>query len=167
MFQPFEKFHAQYIPGLIGLKKMYLVAQTYNRGFNHFNNEGKTNILLTDYEDLVEAQKHYNEIKGDKYAWIFELENEKHKEKLIEMVNINSKYALYWAIVKDAKEMMKKLNLKYKDNVRRYIASKTTLRIKANETLATSLQVSFGEIYLVIKANGKSIPVNFGDIEKA
>jgi hypothetical protein len=167
MFQPFERFHAKYITGLINLKKIYLVTQTYNRGFDHFENDVKTNILITDYENKVEADIHYNAVKGDKYASIMNLENEKHKEKLIEMLNVNSKYCVYWAIVKDAKSIMKTLDLKYKDNVRRYIANKTNLRLKPSETLFTSLVVNFGEIYLVIKAGNKPITVIFGDIEKS
>jgi hypothetical protein len=167
MFQPFERFQAKYINRLVSLKKIYLVTQTYRRGFDHFENVEKQNILITDYEDKVEADKHLNKFKGDKYSSIINLENEKHKEKLIEMLNINSKYCVYWAIVKDAKETMKRLDLKYKDNVRRYIANKTNLRLKPSETLQTSLVVNFGEIYLIIKAGNKPITVNFEDIEKS
>ena len=42
MLQPFELFKPLYIDRLAGLKKRYLVSQSYSRGFNHLDDEQKT-----------------------------------------------------------------------------------------------------------------------------
>jgi len=167
MFQPFEKFNTKFLEGLIKLKKTLLVTQTYGRAFDHFESDLKTNILVTDYDNKAEAQIHLHAIKADKYAAIIDLENPAHKKKMEEMLNVNSNYQIYWAVVKDTKEIMKRLEIKYKDHIRRYIMNKTNLRPKASETVSTSLVVNYGEIYLIIKAGNSPITVKFEDIEKA
>jgi hypothetical protein len=58
MFQPFIEFKPQYIGKLKELKKTYLVTQTYNRVYDHFDKEHKADILVTDYDDLGMAKGH-------------------------------------------------------------------------------------------------------------
>src|SRR3954469_21598779 len=105
MVQPFERFKSIYIDRLIQMKKFYLVSQTYTRGFGHYDEHNKTNILVTDYDDPGLAKIHFNAVLHDKFAAVIDLRNEKHKGKIMEMLEPNSTYTLYWSIVKDAKEM--------------------------------------------------------------
>ncbi len=165
MLQPFEPFRAMYIPKLRQMKKRYLVSQTYKRAYNHFEEVHKKDILLSDYDVLGGANIHYNAVKGDTYAAILDLENDAHLKKLEEMLSPASSYRLYWAVVKNAKELQEKINKVYKDKMRRYIDAKTNWRIKGDTTLYPSVQISFGELFIVLKYGNQTIRIKFEEIE--
>ncbi len=166
MFQPFEIFKTEYINRLIKLKKNFIVTQTYVKAFDHFE-EAKIDLLFTDYDDKGLAQIHYSAVKQDKYACIIDLSKQRHLQKVSEMLNAETKYRIYWAVVNDAKEIKKKVDLKYKDNIRRYIITNTTWRIGADEKIKPSLQVIFGELFIILKRGSQTLRVKFEDIEKA
>ncbi len=165
MFQPFERFKNEYIDRLIKFDKKYLISQTYNKAFDHFD-DTKTDILLTDYDQLGLAQIHYSAVKQDKYASIIDLTNQKHKLKILSMLHPDSEYRLFWAIVKSVDDVKKRMDLKYKDNIRRYIMKHTTWRIGASEAIRPSLQVIFGELFIILKRGNQTLRVKFDDIEK-
>lgn len=166
MLQPFEIFKPIYLEKLIGLKKIYLVSQSYTRGFNHFAEAHKIDILVTDYDDLQYAKIHYQAIKNDKYASIIHLDNATHKAKFQEMIT-GEKYQVYWAIVASREQLQKRLDFKYKDNIRRYIQKQTTWRIDSNSKIVPKFEVTYGEIYLVIRYSSQTLRIKFEDIEKA
>ena len=166
MFQPFELFKPEYINRLIRMDKIYLVSQSYDKAFDHFE-ETKTDILFTDYDELGLAQIHYSAVKKDKYASIIDLSNPKHKAKVLEMFHADSGYRLFWAIVKSIDDVKKRMDLKYKDNIRRYIMKQTTWRIDANEAIRPTLQVIYGELFIILKRGNQTLRVKFEDIEKA
>jgi hypothetical protein len=166
MFHPFETFKSEYINRLVKMDKKYLVSQTYNRAFNHFD-ETRIDILLSDYDDLGLAQIHYSAVKHDKFASIIDLTNPKHQTKIIEMLNPDSGYRLFWAIVKSGNDIRKRIDLKYKDHIRHYIMKQTTWRIGTSEAIRPSAQVIFGELFIILKRGSQSLRVKFEDIEKA
>lgn len=167
MLQPFEKFDPSYIVRLVAMKKIYLVSQTYSRAFNHCADVFKIDILLTDYDDPGLAKIHLNAVKHDKYSAMIDLTNEKHKEKIKSMLKPASNYALYWCVVKDLKQMQERLNHRYKDNMRRYIAKATNWRIGADEKITASFEVTFGELFITLKRGSQTLRVKFEEIEKA
>jgi hypothetical protein len=166
MLQPFELFKVAYIERLTGLKKRYLVSQAYPRGYNHFADEQKTNILLSDYDILGGANIHLNAVKHDKYAAILDLEKPAHKKKLAEMLEPDSKYRVFWAVVKSKKELEERINLRYKENLRRYIEKHTNWRIDRDSTIKPSVQVTFGELFIILKYASQTLRIKFEDIEK-
>lgn len=166
MLHPFERFKEEYINGLIKLNKIYIVSQTYTRAFDHFE-EAKVNLLFTDYDQKGLAEIHYSAVKHDKYASIINLKNVKHKEKVKEMLNADSKYHIYWAIVKDIKDIKKRIDLKYKSNIRRFIAQNTDWRIGAEESIKPALQVVFGELFIILKRGSQTRRVKFEEIQNA
>lgn len=166
MFQPFEIFKNEYINRLRNMDKKYLVSQTYDRALDHFE-ETKTDILLTDYSDLGLAQIHYSAVNKDKYASIIDLANPKHKEKILEMLQPDSAYRLFWSIVKSMDDVKKRMDNKYKNNIRRYIMKNTAWRIGADEIVHPGLQVIFGELFIILKRGNQTLRVKFDDIEKS
>ena len=166
MFQPFEKFRKEYIDRLIRMNKIYIVSQSYDKAFDHFE-DPKQNILFTDYDQLGAAQIHYSAIKNDKYASLINLSNAKHKSKVSEMLCDDSNYHVYWAIVKSVDEIKKRLSLKYTANIRRYIQKNTTWRIGSDETVRPSLQVVYGELFIILKRGNQTLRIKFEEIENA
>jgi len=167
MLQPFEPFRPIYLEKLRTLRKRYLVSQSYTRAFNHFDEIQKIDILLTDYDTLGGANIHVNAVKHDKYAAVLDLENEAHRNKLTEMLKEHSNYRLFWAVVKSVAELKKRIDLRYIEHMRRYIAKHTHWRIGGNETIYPNIEVAFGELFLVLKYSGQVLRVKFEEIENA
>lgn len=161
MLQPFERFRPEYISRLIKLNKGFLVSQSYYRAFNQFEETHTMDILVTDYDDSGLAKTHLNAIKGDKLAELIDLKTEKDRDRLLAMLQPGLGYSVYWAIVSSAAALKKKVDIKYADNVRRFILSNTDWRVSAEETIRPSLKVIFGEMYMIIKRGSQhEIPLN-------
>lgn len=167
MLQPFEIFKPQYIPQLIHLKKSLLVAQSYGNSYDHLAEVQKIDILVTDYDDIGLAKIHLAAIKKDKYASVIDLTKEKHLQKLKEMLAPGSVYAFYWAIVKNTDDLKKKVDIKYKDHIRRWLMKNTIWRIGADETIRPQLQVIFGELFVTLKHGSQEVRIKFEEIEKS
>src|SRR5438874_2497703 len=101
MLQPFERFNASILVRLIKLERPYLVSQTCHRA--QTGPEERIQLLLTEYNELGGAKLHLNAVKKDKYAAIIDLQNDKHKKKLEDMLLPDSKYRLFFAVVQSTK----------------------------------------------------------------
>lgn len=167
MLQPFEPFRLVYLERLRHLKKRWLVSQSYARAYNPFDENHTIDILLTDYDARGGANIHVNAVKHDKYAAVLDLENEKHRNKLAQMLENDSNYKLYWAVVKSAAQLKKRIDLKYEENMRRYLAKNTLWRIGGSDTIRPNIEVAFGELFLVLKYAGQVLRVKFEEIENA
>ena len=166
MLQPFELFKIEYIDRLLNLNKRFLVSQTYTRVAGHFSDEQKISLLVSDYDDLGLAKVHVNAVKHDRYAAILDLKKLEHRKKLGEMLLENSKYRIFWCIVKSAKDLEARVNMRWKENMRRYIDKHTNWRIDRDTALRPSLQVTFGELFIILKYGSQTLRVKFEEIER-
>jgi hypothetical protein len=165
MLQPFEIFSRLYLQKLIKLHRRWIVTQSYARGIDPFAEDQKTPVLLTDYEDISAAKTHWNAVSHDRYGAIIDLEKPMHLNKLEEMMAENSPYILYWAVVKSVEELEDRINSKYKDNMRRYIENRTDWKPGGDHSLAPSIQVIFGELFIILKHKKEVLKVKFEEIE--
>ncbi|RYY18500.1 MAG: hypothetical protein EOO04_23875 [Chitinophagaceae bacterium] len=163
MLQPFEKFKPQYIQRLLDLNKPCLVTQQYRRTIASGN--GKIALLVSDYDDPGLARIHYKAVMGDRYAAIVHLDRPAHADKIREMLEPDSAYELYWAIVKSKKQLEEKINSGYKDRMREYITQNTNWRMDRNASVRPSVQMIFGELFIVIKHGKQVVRVKFEELE--
>jgi len=167
MLQPFGYFKANYIPKLMELGKYYLVSQTYTRYPDHSGAAPKESLLLTDYADENIAKTHLEALHKDKYAAILNLQHSPHKAKLMELLGANSRFHVFWAVVKSIKELEEKINAVYKPNIKSFIEQNTNWRISRETTLYPSVELVFGELFIILKYGNQTIRVKFEDIETA
>jgi len=167
MLQPFEPLKMMYVQKLIQLKKTYLVSQTYDRAVDHFSDTAKTAILFSDYADEGPAQIHLNAVKHDKYAAIMNLKKQEHYNKLMQLMAAESKYDLYWAVVRSTADLEKRINMNYKEKMRAYIKYNTNWVIGGDETIKPAISVIFGELFITLKYGGQTLKIKFSDIERA
>lgn len=166
MLQPFVLFEKKYLAKLVKLKKIYLVTQSYNRAYDHFANETRIDILVTDYDDKGLAEMHLNAVKKDKYASIIKLNQEGHQNKLSEMLT-GTRYRLFWSVVQSAADTKKSLEAAYKDKVRRYIEQNTTWRIAGDDLVKVDgLEVIFGELFVTLRWRNQKRRIKFEEVEK-
>ena len=167
MLLPFEIMRIEYINQMIRLKKIYLVTQSYNMGEDPFGHTDKIGLIASDYDDQGLAKIHLAAVKQDKYASIINLSNDIHLAKIIEMLQQDSAYSIYWAIVKDAEQFKRKVDAQFSGHIRRYIANNTNWSIGGSTTLKPQLQVIFGELFVILKYGGHELRIKFADVEKS
>jgi S-adenosylmethionine:tRNA-ribosyltransferase-isomerase (queuine synthetase) len=165
MLQPFELFLPIYLDRLLKLNKIYLVIQTNLRGSEPMKEGQKINILVTDYEDINNANEHFESLKADKNASLIHLDNPLHKNKLDEMLH-GEKYTVYWNELKNKEELDKIVDSTYSDQIKKYIKRNTSWRIGADETVSTNYEVTVGEFYITLTYNTNQLKVKFEEIEK-
>jgi hypothetical protein len=168
MLQPFEQFRPIYLPRLIQLGRRYLVSQTYYRVREMEKDPAccPVNLLFSDYMELGEAKLHVNAVKKDRYAAIVDLENPSHLKKMEEMLEADSGYRLFFAVVRSAKELENLVNRKYKDKLRNYVEKQTDWRISHDAIVKPTIQLSFGELFVILKHRNQHIRIRFEEIER-
>ena len=168
MLQPFEEFRPGYLPRLIQLGRRYLVSQTYYRVREMETHPAcsRVNLLFSDYMELGEAKLHVNAVKKDRYAAIIDLENPVHLKKMQDMLMAGSGYRMFFAVVRSAKELENLVNRKYKDKLRKYVDKQTDWRISHDAIVKPMIQLSFGELFVILKHRNQHIRIKFEEIEQ-
>ena len=168
MIQPFEPFRPGYLPRLIELGRRYLVSQTYHRVRDADTDPlvRRVNLLFSDYMELGEAKLHFNAVKKDRYAAIIDLSNPAHVQKIQGMFAAGSGYRMFFAVVHSAKELENLVNRKYRDRLRRYVDRQTDWRISHDAIVKPTIQLSFGELFVILKHKNQHIRIKFEEIER-
>jgi hypothetical protein len=167
MLQPFEEFKPTYVQRLIQLGRRYLVSQTYYRikEMDADPLSARINLLFSDYVEMGEARLHLNAVKKDKYAAIIDLEHPAHLNKIREMLKEGSGYRMFFAVVRSAKELENLVNNRYKEKLKQYVEKQTNWRISRDAIVKPTIQLSFGEIFIILKHGNQHIRIKFEEIE--
>jgi hypothetical protein len=104
-------------------------------------------------------------VKKDPYAAIIDLENPVHLQKIQEMLT-GSGYRIFFAVVHSAKELENLVNRKYKDKLKRYVDQQTDWRISRHAIVRPTIQLSFGELFIILKHGNQRVRIKFEEIEK-
>jgi hypothetical protein len=165
--QPFEEFKPDYLARLIRLDRRWLVSQTYFRAqsVDMETLNSRINLLFSDYKEAGEARLHLNAVKTDRYAAIIDLTHPAHLQKMRDLLSAGSGYRLFFAVVRSAKALEDLVNKKYKDKLKRYVEKQTDWRISHDAVVKPTIQLSFGEIYIILKHGSQHIRIKFEEIE--
>ena len=125
----------------------------------------RINLLFSDYAELGEAKLHVNAVKKDRYAAIIDLRLPAHLGRIGDMLQAGSGYQIFFAVIKSAKELENQINKDYKDKLRQYVEKQTNWRISHDTIVKPSIQLSFGELYIILKHGSQQIRIKFEDIE--
>lgn len=161
MFNPFSRFEEKFIAAFRKVKKRYLVSQTFTR----YRQEDKTCLMLSHYDDKGLAKIHFNALSTDKYAAIIDLENDKHREKLLTMLAPQSGYIIYSSLTIDPKEVKTIFDKNFKEKTQKFIANNTNWRIGREQTIKPKLEFIFGELYVVLKYRTQTMRIKLEELE--
>ncbi len=164
MFNPFIKFEERFIAQFRKIGHRYLVSQSFSRDNDLLQKPETVSLLFSNYNDKGLAQIHYNAMREDKYAAIIDLELEKHRDKIVAMVK-DDRYSMYSNTVTDVKAIKAAVDRMFAGKIRHYVQHKTNWRIGGSKTLQTTLEVTFGELFLVLKYGRETIRVTLREIE--
>lgn len=165
MFNPFSRFEEKFIPVFLNLKKNFIVSQTLKLA-SSYHNQNKVFLLFSHYGDKGLAKIHYNAVSSDKMASIIDLENGKHKHKVLEMLQPESQYVIYSSLTIDPKELEALTEKLFTQKIHKYISTCTNWSIGRDQTVKPRLEITFGELYINIKHRSQTIRLKAEELEK-
>jgi len=166
MLNPFERFQRRFIDAFRKAGKSYLVSQTFEAARDPLGDTEKKYILFSHYGNLSQAQIHLSALQGDRYAAIIDLEKESHRNKILEMLKVESYYVVYSCLISSREAVEKRLNAKYEKNMRRYIEKNTNWRIGSGKTILPQLDIAFGELFIILKYGSQQIRITLAELDK-
>jgi hypothetical protein len=168
LLQPFEEFRPDFLNRIRQTGCRYLVSQTYHRIDNADGGQvsSKINLLFSDYIELGQARLHLNAVRHDRYAAVIDLNNPVHLRKIREMLMKGSTYRIFFAVVKSTKRLENLINNQYKEKLKRYVEKQTDWRIAHDAVVKPDVELSFGELFIILKHKNQRIRIKFEDIER-
>lgn len=167
MINPFSLMHSGYIDAFRMRGKRYLILQQFTRENNLFKEEGKTYLLVSHYDDLGLALLHYKEVKDEPVARMIDLEKENERIEFESMLSVNSEYIVYSILDSNPKATKMAIDKQLKYKIQDYVAKETKWRISRHHEFVPDLEVTFGELFVILKYSGRNIRVPLKDLENA
>ena len=165
-FIPFEKLTHSLISSFRKKGKRWLVSQTMKLNISDPELLSKTLILITHYEDKGLATVHHKAVLEDKYASVIDLERETHRKQIDSILSQDSKYILFSALIRNRERVEKQATEMYKEKYWRFIQQHSQSGVSPTKSLRPSLQLIFGELFVVLKYGSETLRTKLSEIEK-
>lgn len=165
-FNPFEKLSPALMSSLRKKGKRWLVSQTMHLTVNDPMAEAKIFLLMTHYEDQGMATVHLKAVADDKYASLIDLEKEIHLKQMEKILRRDSSYIVYSSLIRNKERAEKLASDLYKEKYWQFIRQHSQSGISPNKNLRPSIQLIFGEIFIVLKYGAETLRTRLSDIEK-
>ena len=165
-FIPFEKLTHSLISSFRKKGKRWLVSQTLKLNISDPVLLSKTLILITHYEDKGLATVHHKAVLEDKYASVIDLEREIHRKQIDSILSQDSKYILFSALIRNRERVEKQATEMYKEKYWRFIQQHSQSGVSPTKSLRPSLQLIFGELFVVLKYGSETLRTKLSEIEK-
>jgi hypothetical protein len=165
-FIPFEKLTHALIYAFRKKGKRWLVSQTLQLAITDPELLTKTLILTTHYDDKGLAWVHHQAVMDDRYASMIDLERDIHRKQLDNILTNESKYILFSSLIRNRERVEKQATELYKEKYWRYLQQHSKAGISPSKSLRPSLQLIFGELFVVLKYGAETLRTKLSDIEK-
>ena len=165
-FLPFEKLTHALIAAFRKKGKRWLVSQTLEVNMPDPSLLSKILILTTHYDDKGMAFVHHKAVVEDKFASVIDLEKEIHRKQLDNILSQDSKYIVFSSLIRNRERVEKQATEMYKEKYWRYIQEHSRAGISPTKSMRPSLQLIFGELFVVLKYGAETLRTKLADIEK-
>ncbi|MBE7170556.1 MAG: hypothetical protein INR73_08195 [Williamsia sp.] len=164
MFNPFIRFMPELIDAFRKKGEPYLVSHTFKAGVDVFT-PGKTALMFSQYANNSHAQVHLQTVKADRWAALIDLENEKHRNKVLEMLLPASSYLVFSNLTHDNETVVNFTNKYCADKLQRYLKRHTNWRNSSYKNLRPKIQLIYGEMFIVVQSGSQQLRIKFTEIE--
>lgn len=163
MFNPFVAFDPRFLPCFKQKGVKAFVQQTYDRGRNMLEQDPQPAFLLVHYNEIDKAREHFEMIKTTTGQRLYLVDNPTHWQELEALLNKPSGNRFYTILtIEDVNQKAKK----YLDKkIRYYINFRTNWRPSRGEQIAFSLDIIFGEIYVLLKYGPHQVKMPIDEFE--
>ena len=121
--------------------------------------------MFTHYSDLDKALEHQNAIINDEFSAIYDLEEDDDRSEVLDMLRPGSNYEVYSSAITDPVKVQETMNKVFGRNIQNYITTKLKWPIARDQTVRPTPEITFGELFVVLKVPGRYDRVRLSDIE--
>lgn len=165
-FNPFEKLTPAIVAAFREKGKRWLVSQTMDLTVSGATGEAKVFLLMSHYGDQGMATVHLKAVKEDRFASLIDLEREVHLKQLEKILEPGSRYVVFSSLIRSRERMEKMASDLYKEKYWRFIQQHAKSGINPNTSVRPSIQLIFGEVYIILKYGAETLRTKLSDIEK-
>jgi hypothetical protein len=165
-FLPFEKLTYPLIDAFRKKGKRWLVSQTLRLNITDPALLTKTLLLMTHYDDKSMAFVHLKAVEEDRYASVIDLEREVHRRQLDNVLANDSRYIAFSALIRNRERVEQQAKEIYKEKYWRFLQQHSKGGISPTKHLRPSLQLIFGELFVVLKYGAETLRTRLVEIEK-
>jgi hypothetical protein len=162
MINPFTRLDTRLLQRLLETHHFFYVRQSYPRGNDPFQDGLKAAILLTHYDNVNQAQIHYQAVAGDPHAFLYETAKADHLARLRTAAAGVPGYAVFVPILRVPWDPGPGIE----HQIRRYVARELTWDPRRGDEIRSNLFVQFGEIFITLRYHTHEIKIPFADIER-
>lgn len=163
MFNPLASWTEEALNGFIQEGKKYFVRQTFNRARHPFDEGIKGYFLFCHYESYAQAKEHYDALVGDPNRFLYDWDNEEHREKLKIAARQPRGYRIYSNTFMPDWE--RHITDRMKKKVKAFI-DKRGWKPKREETVQIDFYPHFGEVMITLRFREQKLSVKLEEIEK-
>jgi hypothetical protein len=164
MFNPLALFSEQLLQGFVRGGRRYFVRQSFPRGRHLYESIQNTPLLLCQYEDAVTAQNHYEAIAHDPHRFLYDWENEEHRERLHKAASQPEGFKVFANVFVDNWESFVTEQLRAR--IRAYVRE-LGWKLKKGEGVTPRFFPHYGEVYVSLQHKGRLIKLRLEDIEES
>ncbi|TDX02080.1 hypothetical protein [Dinghuibacter silviterrae] len=162
MLNPFTRLDARLLQRLLETHHYWFVRQSYPRGKDPFQEGLKAALLLTHYDNINQAQIHFQAIATDPYAFLYETPKPEHLARLHTAAGGVRGYPVFVPILRVPWDPGPGVE----HQIRRYVSQKLTWDPRRGDEIRSNLFVQFGEIFITLRYHAHEIKIPFADIER-
>lgn len=166
-FNPFERLTPALIAAFRRKGKRWLVSQTLDLSADHQPpGEARIFLLVTHYADQGMATVHRKAVAGDRYAALIDLERPSHLRQLEKTMQHGSPYIVFSALIRSRAKVEKTASDLYRDKYWKFIQQNCRSGISPGKHVKPSMQLIFGEIFIILKYGSETLRTKLSEIEK-
>ncbi|MEJ7626829.1 MAG: hypothetical protein WKF35_08200 [Ferruginibacter sp.] len=163
MFNPLYPFTPEVLQQTVKRGCSYFVRNTWPPAADHFEDGIKGYFLISHYDDLSQANAHFNSISNDPHRFLYEWNDPAHRERLEKAAHKPAGYRIYSTYFYP--DYKKKITKNIREKINRYMYRNTDWKPGSGETVHIDLYLQFGLLYLTMKYAGQELKIKFADIE--
>ncbi|MEO7802591.1 MAG: hypothetical protein ABIR81_11350 [Ginsengibacter sp.] len=141
-----------------------MVSQHYKFTSYDIGDDIKTNIILSDYDDLGIAKGHARTLLKDKFATVIDLLNKSHVARLNQILLPSSDYRIYWSSLYNRQDLKRKLDAQYSSAIDYYLKHHIEWAEEGDKKYYKDIQLINGELFITVTLKAQSINIKFRDI---
>lgn len=163
MFNPFCIFSPKLLNAVVKANKRYFVRQTFKRGFSYLDEGIRGYFIISHYDDLKEAQEHFEAISRDGNRFLYDWEDPEHREKLIIASKNPPGFKVYANLFE--RNWERHITDQFRCRIRRYIEDRLHWRPTRSDTINFHIEMRYGEAYGRIQTRNLEVSVLLEEIE--
>jgi len=165
LLNPFEKLSPDLITAFRKKGKRWLVSQTMTLRAAQALGESKIFLLMSHYDDQGMATVHLKAVTNDKFAALIDLEKNIHRQQIEKILAVDSPYIVYSSLIRNKETVTRMISERYKEKYHRYIQQHAQSGISTHKSLRPSLQLIFGELFVILKYGSETLRTRLSEIE--